>query len=337
MTNHSLRPSVVAASLLALAAAWPAAAHSRRDTSPAFIPASTASAPIPQTTRASANYSLIEETTDLGGGTVVGSAAYAVRGTALGQPIAAAVQKSTAYSDKPGFVGQLYDVRGLRVSGAGGASSVNERATLQLSAAPLLDDNTLLAALDPNTVMWAVVSGPVASVSAAGVATAGTVYQNTAATVRGTSSTLSGTGTFTVVNINLDDYGAYASDGIDDAWQVHYFGLPPNAQAGPLVDADGTGQNNLFKYVAGLNPLDPTARFVLTVAAVAGQPGQKILTFSPVYSGRTYTVQSAGSLTQPNWATLPGATVSVNGTTGTVTDPNATSASRFYRVLVSLP
>ncbi len=91
-----------------------------------------------------------------------------------------------------------------------------------------------------------------------------------------------------------------------------------------LVDADGTGQDNLFKYLAGLDPLDPAARFVLSIAPVAGQPTQRALIFSPVYGGRTYTVQTTSSLTQPNWTALNGATVVVNGTTETVTDPDVT-------------
>ncbi len=328
---NRFRRHAVAAFLLALAAVSTASARARGN-------ANLTAAASPRAVRASQSYSLTTEAVDLGGSSVVGSAAYTLGGTALGQPVDAPVQTSNAasYTDKPGFVGQLYDVRGLSVSGAGGVNGVNERATLQLAAAPLLDDGTLLAALAPGAVTWSVVSGPVVSVSASGLATADTVYQNTAATVRAASGGLSGTGTLVVINVNDDDYGSYAGDGIDDAWQVMYFGIN-NPQAGPLVDADGTGQDNLFKYLAGLDPLDPTARFVLSIAPVAGQPAQRTLIFSPVYGGRTYTVQTTSSLTQPNWTALNGATVVVNGTTETVTDPDASTAPRFYRVLVSLP
>ncbi len=245
------------------------------------------------------------------------------------------MRTSTAYTVKPGYVGQLYDVRGLGVNGVG-SNNVNERDTLQLAAAPRLDDGTLLAALASGTVAWSVVSGPVTAVSAAGIVTAGTVYQNTPATVRATLGSLTGTGTITVVNVNLDDYGSYASDGIDDAWQVQYFGLN-NPLAGPTVDADGTGQTNLFKYLDGLNPLNPNSRFVLSISAVSGQANSRTLTFSPVYSGRTYSVQVTSNPTQPNWTPLSNATIFVNGNTETVVDPNATGSARFYRVQVSLP
>jgi hypothetical protein len=101
------------------------------------------------------------------------------------------------------------------------------------------------------------------------------------------------------------------------------------------VDADGTGQRNLFKYLAGLNPLDPSSRFVLNLAPVAGQPTQRNIVFSPLTAGSSFTVQYKNSLTDLVWQTLTGATQSDNGNTRTVTDPGA-PAARFYRVQVSL-
>ena len=71
--------------------------------------------------------------------------------------------------------------------------------------------------------------------------------------------------------------GPYAGGGIPDSWLVQYFGLPPNPNAAPTADFTGTGQNNLFKYVAGLDPTNPASVFVLKVANVAGQPTQKLL------------------------------------------------------------
>ena len=308
---------------------------------PAAIPAAAAVAPsrlVPQVGRASASYALAAETFDAGGASVLASAGgiYMCKDTSAGGIGALAASDAGAYAARGGYAGQLYEVQGLAVTSP--SASVNEGASLPLGAAPLLDDGTLLAALSSSGVSWSVVSGPVASISPAGVATAATVYQNTSATVRATATTagLTGTGRFTVLNVNTDDYGSYASDGIDDAWQVRYFGMN-NPQAGPNVDADGTGQTNLFKYLADLNPLDPNSRFVLAISAVPGQPGARTLAFSPVYSGRTYTVQFTDSLTQANWTTLSNAPVSVSGTTETVTDPNATGSRRFYRVQVSMP
>lgn len=307
----------------ALAAAFSPGAPSERDR--AFV------GPVPQAVRASASYTLSTETFDAGGAAALASPSYTLKDASAGT--VGALAGSIVYNSKGGYAGQLYEVQGLGVSAA--AANVNEGGAIQLGAAPLLDDGTLLAALSSG-VSWSVIGGPLASVTSGGLATAGIVYQNTPATVRATSGGLSGAGTLLVLNVNLDDFGAYAGDGIDDAWQVSYFGLN-NPKAGPNVDADGTGQTNLFKYLAGLNPLDPSARFLLSISPVAGGPTQRALTLSPVYVGRTYTVQTASTLTQPHWTTLTNSAVSDDGAVRTVTDQNAGTALRFYRVQVSLP
>src|SRR5260370_958956 len=132
---------------------------------------------------------------------------------------------------------------------------------------------------------------------------AGHVYQERAAVVNGDYLGQSGTLSLMVLNVNIDDFGAYAGAGIDDAWQVHYFGLTtPNAA--PTADPDGDGQNNLFEYIAGTDPTDPLAKFQFSIAPVAGQPGQQNLNFSPRFPSPPYTVQSphdlsAGSFPPP--------------------------------------
>lgn len=284
-------------------------------------------------TRSSASYAVPADSVDAGGRRA-GSAAYtndASVGGVVG--VSTATLAPQPQIAKAGYVAQLYEVVGFTVAGA--SSSLAEGGSLQLFGRQVLDDATFLA-VPAASVTWSVGSGPLTGVSTAGVATAGVVYQNTPAVARGIFGGQIGSVSLTVLNTNLDNYGTYAGDGIDDAWQVQYFGLD-NPQAGPTVDADGTGQTNLFKYLAGLDPTNPGSRFVLSIAKVAGQPTQKTLTLSPVYSGRTYTVQSTASLTQPNWATLPNATSVENGTTRTVTDPSANTAQRFYRVQISLP
>ena len=62
--------------------------------------------------------------------------------------------------------------------------------------------------------------------------------------------------------------GAFDSngDGLPDAWQIQYFGCVSCPQAAPGADADGTGQNNLFKYEAGLDPTDSNS--VLRITAI---------------------------------------------------------------------
>jgi len=121
-------------------------------------------------------------------------------------------------------------------------------------------------------------------------------------------------------------------------WQFQYFGCTNCVEADPGTDYDGTGQNNLFKYVAGLDPTNPTSVFILQIASVTGQPNQKNLLYNPIVTGRTYAVEFNSSLTTNGWASLSGYTGPVtNGGQGTVTDLNATQSNKFYRVLVTLP
>ena len=285
--------------------------------------------------RSSANYSISAETIDAAGAPAQ-SANYSLKGSAVGEfGTTVAIANSSAYIDKPGFVGQLYDVVSLSVT-APPSNNLNETASRQLVAAPLADDNTTLAALDPSTVTWSIVTGPITSISSAGVATAGTVYQDTPATVGGAANSLSGQLTLSILNVTSDDFGPYAGDGIDDSWQVQYFGQN-NPNAFPNADPDGDGQNNLFEFTAGLVPTDPTSRFVESIGSHPNTAGSFDIVFGPVVAGRTYTVQFKTDLAAAIWNSLTGTTQSDNGTTRTVTDPNATGPKKFYRVQISKP
>jgi hypothetical protein len=287
-------------------------------------------------TRSSANYSISADSVDAAGARAQ-SASYSLNGSAAGEEGsgAVAVAASTNYANKAGYVGELYDIVALSIT-APPSSNLNENTSRQLVAAPQADDLTTLAALNPNTVSWSIVSGPISSISSPGLATAATVYQDTAATVGGSANSLSGQLVLTILNVNIDDYGSYAGDGIDDAWQVQYFGQPPNPLAGPNADADGTGQNNLFKYVAGLNPLDGS-RFTLSIQRASGQPSQKQLVFQALVSGRTYTPNFRLSLTSGGWGGLTGTSQSDNGNQRTVTDLNASGNGKFYQIQITKP
>jgi hypothetical protein len=285
--------------------------------------------------RSSANYSVPADSIDFGGARAQ-SANYSINGSALGEFGASqnALVTSAAYTGKNGYVGELYDIVALSIT-APPSSNLNELTSRQLLAAPLADDVTTLAAFDPSTVTWSVVAGPITSISSSGIATAANIYQDTLATVGGAAQNLSGQLNLTILDTNPDDYGIYANDGIPDSWQVQYFGTN-NPKGVASTDADGTGQTNLFKYVAGLNPLDGS-RFALSIQQVSGRPAQKNLIFQPLVSGRTYLVQFMPGLATQNWQTLTGTTQNDNGNQRTVTDLNATGGTRFYRVQISKP
>ncbi|MGA2137346.1 MAG: hypothetical protein ABSH14_00640 [Verrucomicrobiia bacterium] len=142
-----------------------------------------------------------------------------------------------------------------------------------------------------------------------------------------------------ITNIVVQDS---VGDGIPDSWRAEYFPSIPsnttNGQSCATCDADGTGQNNLFKYVAGLNPTNPTSVFVLKIANVSGVSTQKNLIYNPIASGRTYTPQFSTNLTSGAWATLTGISVPVtNANQVTITDLGATQTNKFYRLQITYP
>ena len=281
--------------------------------------------------RVSTSYAIATDVADLGGRRTT-SASYTNDGS-TGGVAALATVAAPVVTARGGYAGQLADAVGLALNSA--SPSVNERATVQLAAWQLFDDASLLA-LPAGSVAWSVQSGPLVSINANGLATAGTVYQNSLAVARGSFGDASGTLMLTVLNVSADDFGAYAGDGIDDAWQVQYFGAPPNPNAAPDADPTGTGQNNLFKYIAGLNPLDGS-RFTLTTLPVAGQPGQKTITFQPIVPGRTYVVTAKPTLTSTIWTPIDASAPIDNGSSRSVIDLSASGPDKFYRVEITKP
>ena len=233
--------------------------------------------------RTSADYTLAAEDNSGGGGTAASAGYTAV--TSCGG--IAGIGASTDLSAKTGYIGQLYTVAAVEIGAA--TTSFDEGTTLQLDAALRLDDGTLVAGMAAD-VVWSVQSGPLAGISETGLATGGTVYQNTAATARAECDGASGTLGLTVVNVTSDDFDSYAGDGIDDDWQVGYFGEPPNSNAGPDADPDADQQDNLLEFLSGFSPVDSAERFQLTIDVIPMDEMVKQVTFTlnRVIPGRTY-------------------------------------------------
>jgi hypothetical protein len=281
--------------------------------------------------RSSANYNVPADTIDAGGRRTT-SAGYSNDGSigGIGGTSSGGAPQRLA---KHGYIGQLYDVAALTL--VANPVTVNEGATRQLAASAVADDATTVP-LNPSQVVWSVVSGPITSVSPGGLATAAIVYQNTAATVRGNYRGFASTVSLTVINVGIDDYGTYAGDGLDDAWQVLYFG-ENNPRAQPGMDPDGDGQDNRHEYFSITIPTDPLSKFNLSIAYVLGQPTRKDIVFSPRFPSRTYDVEFRNDLLGPAWSPLFGTTTNDVSTTRTVRDLNATGLQKYYRVRISFP
>lgn len=281
--------------------------------------------------RNSANYSVPADTQDAGGRRAT-SASYSnygcVGGVAGLGAVAAPVETA-----KHGYIGQLYDVKSLQLSA--NPTNVNEGATRQLSASATLDDNTKLNPI-ATAVKWGVLSGPIHSVSASGLALATNVYQDTPASVQGTFSGQPGALALNVLNTGNDDFGLYAGDGIDDSWQVQYFGLN-NTNAAPLADPDGDGQNNRFEFTAGTDPLVAKSHFSLRIESVPGRPFFKNIIFGPIIPPRDYAVISSPDLAPGSFSKLVNYDVSDSGDERTVTDLEATETNKSYQIFITKP
>jgi hypothetical protein len=264
-------------------------------------------------------YAITQQSLDPIAGTAA-SASYQQTGGIAAGPVRTAVSNLTQRKNYPGFAGQLYEVISVSIDAL--PASLPEQAELQLTGHLTLDDGTTVHSRSPG--FWQISSGPL-SVTQEGALAAAAVYQDTVATVALSAGNLSAQAQITVSNVNGDDLGIYGADGIDDAWQVQWFGLA-NPLGTASADASGTGQNNLFKWLAGLDPRDPWSRF--RVAAELRNEGGVRISFGPCLAGRSYTVLRSADLVQ--WTAVPGGTVSGEGASLSFIDPSPAPKSRYY-------
>jgi hypothetical protein len=219
-----------------------------------------------------------------GGGQSTTSPNYTMSGSVCGiSGISTAV--SPPVTVRQGYIGQLYNVTSLVVTAI--PAPVSEDSNSQLIATATLDDGTVLVVAGCN-VSWGVASYPIASINADGLATCASVYTDTVSIVSGYYLGASNSLTLLVLDTNPDNFGIYASDGIPDGWQVQYFGTN-NPEGVASADADGTGQNNLFKYLAGLDPTNNAS--VLRVTSIVRQGNDVRVTWTSV-GGHSYVLQS---------------------------------------------
>ncbi|MEI6605472.1 MAG: hypothetical protein WCP35_09190 [Verrucomicrobiota bacterium] len=255
----------------------------------------------------SANYSL-EPTVVDNGGLSTSSTNYRANSSAA----AGGAMGSSLYSDRTGFAGQLGDAVATSIVITAPLLEVGEGGTCQLGVSLVYDDQTT-SELPPESITWSVVSGPISTISSVGLITGGPVYQNSPARVSAVFQGFSTTQEVTVTNIEGDNFGSFANDGIPDVWQVQYFGAPPKATAAPTADPDGDGFNNLQAFAFGMNPMQGNPSPVTWIGTMQVNPGAPtqlvtnkngVFTFRAVYARRkdyesvnlVYTVEFSGDL-----------------------------------------
>ena len=195
----------------------------------------------------SANYTIDPAVLD-GGGAAGSSADYTLNPSAA----PGAAGSSTNYTLRSGYAGQLFERVSIYIEKPSSAITINERASLQLDVSAIYDDASR-AILAANDLVWSAASGTIESIDPFGLLTAGSVYQNTATTVRATSGGMFDELDFTVVNTGSDDFAPYATDGLPDTWQVQYFGESSNL-GGSNMDFDNDGVINLLEFAYGTDP-----------------------------------------------------------------------------------
>jgi len=145
-------------------------------------------------------------------------------------------------------------------------------------------------------------------------------------------------------------------NGMDDNWEIHYFGSLNAPRGGPLEDFDGDGSRNLDEYYAGTDPTNPASYIGITDIQTHGTnfiklvlegdfpdtwytqflllPDSWVLKWSSE-SNKSYIVLSGTNINElftPLTGTLPG-TPPENRYTNFMDGSNR----RFYRIGVSIP
>jgi len=125
-------------------------------------------------------------------------------------------------------------------------------------------------------------------------------------------------------------------DGMDDRWELHYFGGTSAANGGPADDWDGDACRNGAEFVAGTDPTNRNSRFRVNIGLsndevrVSFPAVQAATNYHSGYS-RFYGVErSSNLLSGPAWAGIPSYT-NIPGVDGTVVYTNAAPTGFFYR------
>lgn len=242
---------------------------------------------------------------------------------------------------RQGGVGMVYYSAGYGIGAdsptineAGSSPDSSTRTTL--SAREIFDDGTFGPAAA--NVTWSPVTNQTITVTPDGVAQAGTVYENTAASFTATIAGKPATNFLTVLNTLPDNFGAWAGDTFDDAWEIAQ-GMTGAVNPNSLNNGVPAWQ----LYAMGFNPASSSASASAT-ARVGTNSGFLTISYTrnPYAINYNFIPQEAGNLAVgfSNLIAPVSSTNLVNGiqqitTRGSV--PIASTNRQFLRLQITRP
>ena len=131
-----------------------------------------------------------------------------------------------------------------------------------------------------------------------------------------------------VASTLLDSVG----DGIPDWWRALYFGgdgAMTNARSCATCDADGSGQNNLFKYLADLDPTNPASRLAI-ISIVASNQDVHLAWIGG--SNAWQCLETSPSLASSNWVAVYTNIRPAPATNVVVNNGAVAATSLFFRI-----
>lgn len=199
--------------------------------------------------RSSTNYTVESESLSSGVAEAESNSYSSMTSLGLPEPTG---QSGGPYEATSEFSGQLAVPVGFAVAGP---AEVNETRSAVFTPALGFDDGTYNPlASDPSDSFSIDPGSPYAAIdSDSGIVQTAAVFEDVWLTVNLQRGGVQVTRLFEIANTIADNFGSYALDGIDDAWQNFHFGMD-NPNAAPNQDPESDGLNNLQEYLFRLHP-----------------------------------------------------------------------------------
>jgi hypothetical protein len=118
-------------------------------------------------------------------------------------------------------------------------------------------------------------------------------------------------------------------DGMDDQWELDYFGTLARDATG---DYDSDGGTDLNEFLAGTDPTDPTSVFRARIVHSGPAAQTPVITW-PAVPGKSYQIQFKNDLNDASWQNFNG-NVILLGNQGSAYDLVPAAGQRFYRIVI---